>query len=95
MNVDGDRLYLDSAKHLTNQTMFQEECVKQLRLNPPTLKTNDWKKLTNILLTNAEITEPAEGTSTKDILRNYLEDYCVNRIQKDDYDDLRNGGTYT
>ena len=29
MNVDGDRLYLDSAKHLTNQTMFQEECVKQ------------------------------------------------------------------
>ena len=54
MNVDGDRLYLDSAKHLTNQTMFQEECVKQLRLNPPTLKTNDWKKLTNILLTNAE-----------------------------------------
>ncbi len=67
--------------------MFQEECVKQLRLNPPTLKTNDWKKLTNILLTNAEITEPAEGTSTKDILRNYLEDYCVNRIQKDDYED--------
>ena len=55
MNVDGDRLYLDSAKHLTNQTMFQEECVKQLRLNPPTLKTNDWKKLTNILLTNAEM----------------------------------------
>ena len=42
---------------------------KQLRLNPPTLKTNDWKKLTNILLTNAEITEPAEGTSTKDILK--------------------------
>ena len=71
MNVDGDRLYLDSAKHLTNQSLFQEECVKQLRFNPPTLKTNDWKKLTNILLTNAEITEPAEGTSTKDILRNF------------------------
>ena len=42
-----------------------------------------------------KITEPAEGTSTKDILNNYLEDYCVNRIQKDDYEDLRNGGTYT
>ena len=95
MNVDGDRLYLDSAKHLTNQTMFQEECVKQLRLNPPTLKTNDWKKLTNILLENAEVTEPAEGTGTKDILRNYLEDYCVNRIQKDDFEDLKNGGTFT
>ena len=95
MNVDGDRLYLDSAKHLTNQSLFQEECVKQLRFNPPTLKTNDWKKLTNILLKNAEITEPAEGTSTKDILKNYLEDYCVNRIQKDDFEDLKNGGTYT
>ena len=47
-------VYLDSAKHLTNQSLFQEECVKQLRFNPPTLKTNDWKKLTNILLENAE-----------------------------------------
>ena len=95
MNVDGDRLYLDSAKHLANQTLFQEECIKQLRINPPTLKTGDWKKITTILLNGAEITEPAEGTSTKDILNNYLEDYCVNRIQKDDYEDLRNGGTYT
>ena len=56
MNVDGDRLYLDSAKHITNQSLFQEECVKQLRNNPPTLKTNEWKKLTNILLKNAEVT---------------------------------------
>ena len=95
MNVDGDRLYLDSAKHLANQTLFQEECIKQLRINPPTLKTGDWKKITTVLLSSAEITEPAEGTSTKDILNNYLEDYCVNRIQKDDYEDLRNGGTYT
>ena len=69
MNVDGDRLYLDSAKHITNQSLFQEECVKQLRNNPPTLKTNEWKKLTNILLKNAEVTEPAEGTSTKDYIR--------------------------
>ena len=95
LNVDGDRLYLDSAKHLTNQSLFQEECVKQLRNNPITLKTSEWKKITNILLRNAEITEPAEGTSTKDILKNYLEDYCVNRIQKDDFEDLKNGGTYT
>ena len=95
LNVDGDRLYLDSAKHLTNQSLFQEECVKQLRNNPPTLKTNDWKKLTNILLKNAEITEPAEGTSTKDLLRNYLEDYCLNRIQKDKIDEIKTGGTFT
>jgi hypothetical protein len=95
MNVDGDRLYLDSAKHLANQTLFQEECIKQLRINPPTLKTGDWKKMTTVLLSNAEITEPAEGTGTKDILKNYLEDYCVNRIQKDDFEDLKNGGTYT
>jgi len=95
MNVDGERLYLDSAKHLANQSLFQEECIKQLRINPPTLKTGDWKKITTILLNSAEITEPAEGTGTKDILNNYLEDYCVNRIQKDDYEDLRNGGTYT
>ena len=58
MNVDGERLYLDSAKHLTNQALFQEECVKQLRFNPKTLKTNEWKQTTNLLLKNAEITEP-------------------------------------
>ena len=95
MNVDGDRLYLDSAKHLTNQSLFQEECVKQLRFNPPTLKTNEWKQKTNLLLENAEITEPAEGTSTKDLLENYLEDYCLNRIQKDKLEEIKTGGTYT
>ena len=95
MNVDGERLYLDSAKHLTNQALFQEECVKQLRFNPKTLKTNEWKQTTNLLLKNAEITEPAEGTGTRDILRNYLEDYCLNRVKKDDFEDLKNGGTYT
>ena len=89
------RLYLDSAKHITNQSLFQEECVKQLRNNPPTLKTNEWKKLTNILLKNAEVTEPAEGTSTKDLLGNYLEDYCLNRIQKDKIDEIKTGGTFT
>jgi hypothetical protein len=95
MNVDGERLYLDSAKHLTNQSLFQEECVKQLRFNPKTLKTNEWKQRTNLLLKNAEITEPAEGTSTKDLLKNYLEDYCLNRIQKDKIDEIKMGGTYT
>ena len=95
LNVDGDRLYLDSARHLTNQALFQEECVKQLRFNPPTLKTNEWKQKTNILLEGAEITEPAEGTGTRDILKNYLEDYCLNRVKKDDFEDLKNGGTYT
>jgi hypothetical protein len=47
------------------------------------------------LLEGAEITEPAEGTGTKDILKNYLEDYCLNRVKKDDFEDLKNGGTYT
>ena len=50
MNVDGDRLYLDSAKHLANQTLFQEECIKQLRINPPTVKTGDWKKITTYII---------------------------------------------
>ena len=31
----------------------------------------------------------------KRYIKNYLEDYCVNRIQKDDFEDLKNGGTYT
>ena len=50
---------------------------------------NGNKRLT-YLLENAEITEPAEGTGTKDILKNYLEDYCLNRVKKDDFEDLKN-----
>ena len=61
--------YLDSAKHLANQVLFQEECIKQLRLNPPTVLRQVIGKKLQTLLTNAEITEPAEGTSTKDILK--------------------------
>lgn len=95
LNVDGERLYLDSAKHLTNQSLFQEECVKQLRFNPITIKTNKWKKTTNELLKNAQVTEPAEGTSTKDLLIGYLEDFCLNRTKALQIEDLKRGGVYT
>ena len=52
--------------------------------------------ITNILLHNAEVTEPAEGLRTEDQLQNHLEEYCLNRTQKDsDKEDLKKGGVWT
>jgi len=38
MNVDGQRLKLESVKHLRQQSLFQESCMVQLKFRPPTQK---------------------------------------------------------
>jgi hypothetical protein len=95
MNVDGQRLKLESVKHLRQQSLFQESCMVQLKFRPPTLKEKDWVVVTNQLLNNAEITEPAEGLRTEDQLQKHLEEYCLNRVSVDSKEDLPRGGTWT
>ena len=67
----------------------------QLKFSPPTLKEKDWVVVTNQLLNNAEITEPAEGLRTEDQLQNHLQEYCLNRVSVDSKEDLPRGGTWT
>jgi len=95
LNVDGERLKLESVKHLRQQSLFQEACMVQLKNRPPSLKEKDWVHITNILLNNAEVTEPAEGLRTEDQLYNHLREYCLNRTQLDSKEDLPRGGTWT
>ena len=95
MNVDGQRLKLESVKHLRQQSLFQESCMVQLKFRPPTLKEKDWVAVTNQLLNNPEITEPAEGLRTEDQLQKHLEEYCLNRVSVDSKEDLPRGGTWT
>jgi len=95
MNVDGQRLKLESVKHLRQQSLFQESCMVQLKFRPPTLKEKDWVVVTNQLLNGAEITEPAEGLRTEDQLQNHLQEYCLNRVSVDSKEDLPRGGTWT
>jgi hypothetical protein len=95
MNVDGQRLKLESVKHLRQQSLFQESCMVQLKFRPPPLKEKDWVVVTNQLLNNAEITEPAKGLRTEDQLQNHLQEYCLNRVSVDSKDDLPRGGTWT
>ena len=95
LNVDGERLKLESVKHLRQQSLFQEAFMVQLKNRPPTLKEKDWVHITNILLNNAEVTEPAEGLRTEDQLQNHLQEYCLNRTQLDSKEDLPRGGTWT
>ena len=94
LNVDGERLYLENVKYLRQQSLFQEACMKQLRFRPPTLKEKDWVLITNQLLNNAEVTEPAAGMKTDDQLNNHLEEYCLNRTQLDNPLDLPKGGVW-
>ena len=95
LNVDGERLYLENVKYLRQQSLFQEACMKQLRFRPPTLKEKDWVVITNSLLNNAEVTEPAEGLRTEDQLQNHLEEFCLNRQVSTDKNDLKKGGVWT
>ena len=50
MNVDGQRLKLESVKHLRQQSLFQESCMVQLKFRPPTLKEKDWVVVTLSLI---------------------------------------------
>ena len=95
LNVDGERLYLENVKYLRQQSLFQEACMKQLRFRQPTLKEKDWVVITNSLLNNAEVTEPAEGLRTEDQLQNHLEEFCLNRQVSTDKNDLKKGGVWT
>tara|TARA_E500000318_G_C3547200_1_gene207237 strand:- start:49 stop:1554 length:1506 start_codon:yes stop_codon:yes gene_type:complete len=94
LNVDGERLKLESVKHLRQQSLFQEACMVQLKSRPPTLKEKDWVHITNILLNSAEVTEPAEGLRTEDQLKNHLEEFCLNRLSSTDRTDLPKGGVW-
>ena len=95
LNVDGERLYLENVKYLRQQSLLQEACMKQLRFRPPTLKEKDWVLITNQLLNNAEVTEPAEGMRTEDQLQNHLEEFCLNRLSSTEKSDLPKGGVWT
>jgi len=95
LNVDGERLYLENVKYLRQQSLFQEACMKQLRFRPPTLKEKDWVLITNLLLNNSEVTEPAQGMRTEDQLQNHLEEFCLNRQVSTDKNDLKKGGVWT
>ena len=95
LNVDGERLYLENVKYLRQQSLFQEACMKQLRNRPPTIKEKEWVQITNLLLDNAEVTEPAEGLRTEDQLQNHLEEFCLNRQVSTDKSDLKKGGVWT
>ena len=95
LNVDGERLYLENVKYLRQQSLFQEACMVQLKFRPPTLKEKDWIIITNQLLNNAEVTEPAQGMKTEDQLQNHLEEFCLNRQVSTDKNDLKKGGVWT
>ena len=66
---------------MTNQVYFKKN-KKQLRFNPPTLKKQRLEEVNKHVVRKHDAIEPAEGTGTKDILRNYLEDYNATEYKR-------------
>ncbi len=95
LNVDGKRLKLDSAKHLRQQSLFEEACIAGVGMLPPTLKTKDWKSLINGLLAGREVIEAPEGMKTEDQLLEHLEDYCSDRRQTKRKEDIERGNVWS
>ena len=95
LNVDGKRLRLDSAKHLRQQSLFEEACIAGVGMLPPTLKTKDWKALINGLLAGREEIEAPEGMKTVDQLKEHLEDYCSDRRQSKRKEDIDLGNVWS
>jgi hypothetical protein len=95
LNVDGKRLRLDSAKHLRQQSLFEEACIAGVGMLPPTLKTKDWKVMINGLLAGREVIEAPEGMKTEDQLLEHLEDYCSDRRQTKRKEDIERGNVWS
>ena len=79
VNVDGDRVRLESATVLYDQRLFQIAVLEQIDLILPTVKKTDWKKLIQKLLDGLEEIDPPAGSSKVDQLQNHLEEFCTNR----------------
>ena len=95
LNVDGDRVKLESATVLYDQRLFQIAVLEQINLILPTVSKTEWKKLIQRLLDGLEEIDPPAGSSKIDQLQNHLEEFCTNRSSTTTtQDDITRGNVY-
>jgi len=83
VNVDGERVKLETIDHLIEQRLFRRSVAKQIDKKPPRIKGPDFDKFTDLLLAGIEIIKAPRGSSIVDQLKDHLEEFCTNRTAKD------------
>jgi hypothetical protein len=96
VNVDGERVKLDTIDYLMEQRLFRRTVTKQLNKKPKRVTTKEFETYVDMLLQHVEKVDAPEGSSKIDQLNNHLEDYCIQRsigtvVRKD----ILNGAVYT
>ena len=78
VNVDGERIKLDTIDSLLEQRLFRRTVTKQINKKPPRIPTKEFEKYTDMLLSNIEIIKAPIGSSLIEQLKDHLEEYCTN-----------------
>ena len=83
VNVDGERVKLETIDHLIEQRLIRRSIAKQINKKPPRIKGLEFDKITDLLLAGIEIIKAPQGSSIVDQLKDHLEEFCTNRTAKD------------
>ncbi len=78
VNVDGERIKLDTIDSLLEQRLFRRTVTKQINKKPPRITTKEFEKYTDMLLSHIEIIKAPIGSSLIEQLKDHLEEYCTN-----------------
>jgi len=78
VNVDGERIKLDTIDSLLDQRFFRRTVTKQINKKPPLITRKEFEKYTDMLLANIEIIKAPIGSSLIEQLKDHLEEYCTN-----------------
>ena len=81
VNVDGERVKLETIDHLIEQRLFRRSVAKQIDKKPPRIKGPDFDKFTDLLLAGIEIIKAPQGSSIVDQLKDHFgrilyQSYC-------------------
>ena len=78
VNVDGERIKLDTIDSLLEQRLFRRTVAKQINKKPPRITIKEFEKYTDMLLAGVEIIKAPIGSSLIEQLKDHLEEYCLN-----------------
>ena len=78
VNVDGERVKLDTIDSLLEQRLFRRTVAKQINKKPPRITIKEFEKYTDMLLAGVEIIKAPIGSSLIEQLKDHLEEYCTN-----------------
>ena len=96
VNVDGERVKLDTIDYLMEQRLFRRTVAKQINKKPKRVTTKEFETYVDMLLQGVEEVEAPVGSSKIDQLSNHLEDYCIQRsIGSVTKKDILNGAVYS